>query len=230
MNPQRAGAGRGRDVPWHRNVLLICNGEPPRQATLRRIARSADLVVAADGGANAARRLGIRPEVIVGDLDSILPATRRYFADSEIVRVPRQDNTDLEKALDLLLERRATGVVIAGATGGRIDHTLGNLSVIWNYSNRLTITVVGEGWMAFPVESSARIDARPGTTVSIIPFGVCRGVTLRGLHYPLTNATLRVGNIGVSNVVRRSPFSVSLRSGRLLVVAHDRWPGIRPCR
>jgi thiamine pyrophosphokinase len=65
---------------------------------------------------------------------------------------------------------------------------------------------------------SCRLRARKGTTVSILPEGVCRGVTLRGLQYPLTDASLGIGVVGVSNVVRREMFTVTIKTGRALVV------------
>ncbi|MRR37824.1 hypothetical protein EG829_24885, partial [bacterium] len=64
--------------------------------------------------------------------------------------------------------------------------------------------------------------------VSLVPFGPCGGITLRGLRYPLTNASMKVGEIAVSNVVVRSPFSVTVRRGRLLIIVINR--GNRPRR
>lgn len=234
-----------------KSALLICNGEPPSAAVARRLVSKADLVIAADGGANAARRLGIRPHVIIGDLDSITTATKRFFTGgkglkplhvgsghlrshrppaftafsagkkgrgyTQIIQVKRQDNTDLEKALDYLLSQKFKDVTIIGATGRRIDFTLGNLSVIWNYTASIRLTLVGDDWKAMPVESGKKIVARPGTTVSLIPFGACSGITLKGLCYPLTNATMKVGEIGVSNVVKQSPFSVTVRRGKMML-------------
>ncbi len=209
-------------------ALLLCNGAPPPRTLAGKLASRAGLVVAADGGADIALRCGIRPDLIVGDLDSVSPSTLRFFASAEVKKVSRQDNTDLEKSLDELLARDVDEVDILGLTGKRIDFTLGNLSVLWNYTRNLRLCIHGKGWRAFPVESRIRLKARRGTTVSIIPFGECRGVTLQGLKYPLRQAALHVGQIGVSNVVRSSPFTVSLKRGRLLLIAFDRAVGNRP--
>ena len=199
-------------------VLLLCNGEPPSPALLRRLAGEADMIVAADGGANAALRSGVRPDVIIGDLDSILPETREKFRGVRMVRVTRQDNTDLEKALDFISASGPAAVAVAGATGGRIDFTIGNLSVFWKYTRALGITFVGDGWRAFPALGRRAVNAPRGTTVSLLPFGTCGGITLRGLRYPLPDAEMRPGEIGVSNVVSTSPFSVTVRRGRMLIV------------
>jgi len=203
-------------------VLLLANGEPPPRPFLRRLRHACGMFIAADGGANAALRAGLRPDVIIGDLDSLRPATRRAFRTSLLLRVRRQDNTDLEKALDYVTALGARRVVVAGITGRRIDFTLGNLSVLWKYTAALDIIVAGDGWEAFPAGRRRTVRARKGTTVSLVPFGPCGGITLRGLRYPLTNASMKVGEIGVSNVVVRSPFSVAVRRGRMLIIVFSR--------
>jgi thiamine pyrophosphokinase len=202
-------------------ALLLCNGEPPPRKLAHRLACQSDIIVAADGGANSARALGLTPAVIIGDLDSLTRTTRRAFPGAEIIRLLRQDNTDLEKALDEIHRRGFDRVIVLGATGRRIDFTLGNFSIVWRYQGRLHVLFAGDGWYAVPVGRERRIHAPTGTTVSLIPFGPCSGITLRGLVYPLHNARMAVGDIGVSNVVRRSPFSVSVRRGRMLLVVME---------
>jgi thiamine pyrophosphokinase len=204
-----------------KRALIICNGEPPSRELVRRLARQADLIVAADGGANAAREYGIHPHVIIGDLDSITQTTQRFFSSSTILCVDRQDNTDLEKALDYVASRKIRKAVVIGATGKRIDFTLGNLSVLWAYTAFLDLTFIGDGWMAIPVRSKVTLRARLGTIVSLIPFGSCSGITLKGLQYPLTNASMNVGEIGVSNAVRNSPFTVRVNRGHMLLLVME---------
>jgi thiamine pyrophosphokinase len=200
-------------------ALLICNGEQPTRSIARRLARKSHIIVAADGGANGARAFGITPDLIIGDMDSITPATRRFFRTTTLIRVARQDNTDMEKALDYIASASlAREVMVIGATGRRIDHTLGNLAVLGSYRDRLRVIACGDGWHAFPVKSGEKVPASIGTTVSLIPFGDCQGVTLNGLKYPLRNATIRAAHIAVSNVVRRPPFTVFLRRGKMLAV------------
>jgi thiamine pyrophosphokinase len=205
------------------SILLLCNGEAPSRALVRRLAGRAGMIVAADGGANTARACGIVPDVIIGDLDSLSSATRRQFRQSTVLFVGRQDNTDLEKALDYVAAHGAREVVIAGATGRRIDFTLANFAVAWNYTPALEIRYAGDGWGAIPVVNGAVVRARVGTTVSLIPFGACNGVTLKGLEYPLRNASLRIGEVGVSNVVRSSPFTVRVRRGKVLLVVQGQF-------
>ena len=205
-----------------RRALILCNGEPPSRELTRRWARSCDYVIAADGGAEIARRCGIRLDVILGDLDSLPRATRRHFKSTPVLKIPRQDNSDLEKALDFAVKHQFEQALVLGAAGRRIDFTLANFASIWNYAGRLEVTLIGPGWLATPVIGARQIRAPRGGIVSLIPFGDCAGVTVRGLKYPLRGATLRLSARGVSNVVLRSPFSVRIQRGRLLLILFRR--------
>jgi thiamine pyrophosphokinase len=203
----------------HRNpALLICNGVPPSKRFVAGLARRSSIIVAADGGANLARQLGVTPGVIIGDFDSLTGATRRHFPHAMYINLTRQDNTDLEKALDFLVARGVEQVNIVAATGNRIDFTLGNISVLWAYTGRIGVRLCDDAFTAMPVGRKTTMNARRGTTVSLIPFGPCSGITLRGLQYPLTDATMRTGEIGVSNVVTRPRFSVNVKKGNMLLV------------
>jgi thiamine pyrophosphokinase len=212
-------------------ALVVCNGQAPRRALLRSLAARAAIVVAADGGANVCRTYGVAPDVIIGDLDSVTSETLKDSGGSLLVRVKRQDNTDLEKALDFLAGNGVREAVILGADGRRIDFTLGNLSVLWRYYGRLSLTVAGDGWYAVPVRGRMSLTAPAGTVVSVIPNGRVAGLTLRGFRYPLRDAVMRIGEIGVSNVVRSRPASVTVRSGSLLVIVQRAWtPDASPGR
>lgn len=210
------------------SVFVLANGEPPSRALVRRLRRECGFLIAADGGANTARKYGLTPDVIIGDLDSVLPGTRRAFRESRLLRVRSQNNTDLEKALDYIASHGGRRVVVTGITGRRIDFTLGNLSILWNYTAVLDIVVAGDGWEAFPAGRLRALRVRKGTTVSLIPFGPCHGITLRGLRYGLTNASMSVGEIGVSNVAVRSSVSVAVRRGNMLIILLSK--GGRLCR
>ena len=101
--------------------------------------------------------------------------------------------------------------------------TLANLSVCWHYLPDMDICFVGEDWYAVPVTGTRMFFASPGTTVSLVPFGACSGVTLKGLRFPLVEGAFRTGDVAVSNVVRGRKFSVSARHGRLLVIVLKRF-------
>jgi thiamine pyrophosphokinase len=85
----------------------------------------------------------------------------------------------------------------------------------------LRLTFRGDGWTALPVGTLLTRRAVRGATASLIPFGRCAGITLRGFAYPLKDASMRPGEIGVSNVVVSSPVTVRVRNGNMLLVLFD---------
>ena len=88
-------------------VLLIGNGETQQAAFLQNLAQQADLILAADGGADRALSSGVRPDVIIGDLDSVSPQAKSLVPAEKLIFVNNQNNTDLEKALDYLSAQTA---------------------------------------------------------------------------------------------------------------------------
>ena len=205
------------------HVLLIGNGQTPEADFLQPLAKQADWVLAADGGADRALAAGVTPDRIIGDLDSVSEYAKKCVPPENLIFVANQNNTDLEKALDFLLSRGCTNVTLTGFIGGRLDFTLGNFLSLVPYARQMELTVAGPGWRLYPTVTPRRFDCRPGTRVSIIPLKTCLGVTLNGLKYPLANARLPFGKTGrtLSNQTTGNTFTVSLKSGFLFVYAEE---------
>jgi thiamine pyrophosphokinase len=200
------------------NALIIANGPLPQRATVRRLAASADLIVCADGGASHARALGIRPHVILGDLDSLTGPARTEFARVPLLRIDDQESTDLEKAILYCLRRRVRTAEIAGALGGRIDHATGSLGCFKRFRGKIRLRFYDRYGVLSLVEGSVSVQSSPGSKISLIPLERCTGVTTRNLLYPLTNGVLELGiREGISNEATGSRVSVSLRRGTLLL-------------
>lgn len=192
---------------------------------MRALWRGAGLRVAADGGArNARQRLGLAPQVVVGDLDSLDEQTRAWCEQSaaEMVRHPRAKiETDLELALDLALARGATEVIILGAQGGRFDHMLANVLLLVKAGRaRVHTRIAGDGFDAFIVWEHISLRGSTGDIVSLIPLAAqADGIITQGLQYPLRHETLFLGSPrGVSNVMTAARAEVTLTGGLLLVV------------
>jgi thiamine pyrophosphokinase len=189
--------------------------------------RAADALIAADGGALPLLRLGLPPQLVIGDLDSLDADSQAALLAQgvELRRYPRaKDQTDLELALLYVAGRGAASIDILGALGGRWDHTLANVALLALPELRgRRVRLLADAQELFLVRDTAAIEGRAGDTVSLLPLTPeARGVTTRGLLYPLDDATLRYEQArGVSNVLRKPPGQVTLRDGLLLVVHHD---------
>ena len=201
-----------------RHALIICNGEVLSAQEMRPLLKTEPFIVCADGGANKARKLGIHPDVIIGDLDSISPSTRKFFSRVKTIHVASQYSTDLEKALDYLIAHHYRNAVVVGATGGRPDHSLSNLSIFRKYRKRIRLIFSDSLCDIHLIDRKILFAASPGALVSLLPLGRCDGITTAGLKYPLRNESLELGvREGTSNVVVSSPVAISIKKGNLLL-------------
>ena len=208
------------------STILVANGELGDQAFAREWIGRADHIIAADGGLRHCIDLGLEPDLVVGDLDSVDPEQLDQLerAGAEVRRHPRRkDATDLELALSEAHKRRAREVVVLGAVGSRWDQSMANLLLAtlpeWE---DMRIRFVRGPQQAEVLRPGRRLtfDGSPNDLVSLIALaGDARGITTSGLGYPLNNGTLQFGATrGVSNYIERTPASVELEHGLLLTV------------
>ena len=208
-------------------TIVLSNGEIDELATVRQRVRAwgQALVIAADNGVRFAGPLGLFPNIILGDLDSLDPELRALFDKDSVavIQVPAEkDETDLELALLEAAHRGAEHIVILGAIGGRLDMTLSNVLLL-THPDLLDVRV--EVWAADQTlwiirPPGGEVFGQPGDTLSLIPIGGdASGVTAYNLHYPLENETLAFGPTrGISNVLTADHAHVNLADGLLLAV------------
>ena len=199
-------------------ALIIANSALPPLHIIRKLVRSADLVVCADGGANAARKLHITPNVIVGDMDSISLATKKFFRGVPLLFVDDQNSTDLEKALEFCIQRGLTTINVIGATGERVDHTTGSLGCFKKFGRRAELTLFDPAGEIRVIRKRIRFRAKKGEKLSLIPLERCDGVSTKNLKYMLYNEILELGfREGISNEAIAPDVSVRVRRGTLLL-------------
>jgi thiamine pyrophosphokinase len=213
----------------------MCNGGIPPEKILTESLAGTGLVIGADGGGNILLDLNVVPDVVIGDLDSFLsgqgddnrkPDDRKKDAhvenlNFELIHDPDQETNDLEKALKLALDRGATEVVILGATGLRLDHTLKNLSVLLQFSGRFRDILLRDATCDMRIlPREFTMETRAGQTISLFPLsGRVDGITTEGLRYALNGEFLENGvRDGSSNEATGKQIRIGHRSGDLLLI------------
>ena len=128
------------------HVLIAGNGQPPDRKLFHRVLDTADLLIAADGGALWCLEYGVEPHLVIGDLDSF-PTS--HYPGITVVHDPDQETNDLEKALKAAMERGARSVTLLGATGRRLDQSLKNISVMAQFAPHFETLLMRDdtGWM-----------------------------------------------------------------------------------
>jgi len=199
--------------------LLLIGGEGPERGLLEPILGTITYTIAADSGFDLARKLDLRPDLLVGDLDSLQPSKElRAFPQKRIRRYPREkDETDTEIGLRILWEMGYRRTVVAGGGGGRLDHLLGVLA-LFQREKRPTAWYTSKEQIQV-VEGTQIITDCIGQTVSFFPLGgSATGLSSQGLKWSLDGLEWDCGDVALSNVFSEDPCTVSVKQGRLLMV------------
>ncbi|HEX7735463.1 MAG TPA: thiamine diphosphokinase, partial [Ktedonobacteraceae bacterium] len=207
------------------HVILFAGGTVNAGTAVEQALASGELVIAADSGALRALEHGQVPAFVVGDLDSLSPATLKQL-EAQGTRVlavqEEKDETDTELAIEQALQQGATRITILGALGGdRFEHTFANLLLLTAYEHTHLEIADGNshGWL-LRGPGTTHIAGQPGDLLSIFPLmASAEGVRTEDLYYPLREETLRFGRPrGISNVLLTTHATVSLRQGLLLII------------
>jgi thiamine pyrophosphokinase len=207
-------------------IVIFTNGILTEPDRLRRQLRSDDRIFCANGGTVHALALGLTPQAIVGDLDSLPPdlISQMEAAGVAIYRHPaRKDQTDLELAFQMAIAEKPDAILVATALGGRLDQTLANILLLTRpeYAS-IPITLVDGPQTATVVRpyQVMTLPGQPGDTLSLIPLtSTVQQVNLTGVEWPLHEATLTFGSTwSVSNTLTASQASVQIGEGMVLAV------------
>jgi len=173
-----------------------------------------DIVCAIDGAYNHFVSNNILPDLVTGDFDSIetIPNT------VEVINTPDQNFTDFDKALTILKERGFMNIDIYGGSGKEHDHFLGNISTALAWKTALNIFFYDDFGKYFFIETLFKTSNVFGKNISLIPFPTAKGITTKGLLYPLNDGTLTFGKqIGTRNKAQENDIEISFTSGELLI-------------
>ena len=185
-----------------RTVGIICDGQFPKTEYPRYLIRTADFTICCDGALSKYLRnsKGIfgdekTPDLVIGDLDTLPSSLQKKYSDF-IIRESEQEHNDQTKAVRWAIANLEDidHIYILGATGGRIDHTIGNASLLMEYTRMfdlegkgISIEMVSDNGTAFAVNDTVEIDCGIGRSVSIFSPDNTLNIRSAGLEYPTDN-------------------------------------------
>jgi thiamine pyrophosphokinase len=199
-------------------LLLALDGVLPDAAFVNRLRPRHTLLVAADGAALKLRERGIRPDVVIGDLDSAGAIREVLIAEGmEVIEEPSQELNDFEKVLRWVIGRGERSATVIGIGGGMTDHALNNFSVLARYARSIRLSVWDEESIAYAVHDSIVLNATPGDRISLIPLPRVR-LTATGLAWELDDVVLGFGKReGASNRAAESVVNIRVTEGVVMV-------------
>ena len=202
-------------------TVILADGDFPRTPQPLGILRKAGRIVCCDGAAASLTGLGIIPDHIVGDLDSLPEKFKERFAD-RLVHVRDQDTNDLTKAFNFCCDSGFTNIVILGATGKREDHTLGNLSLLSVYAEKVPgISCVTDYGVFRVISEPGTYPSHTGQQISIISLVSGAVVSSQNLKYPLNKLELNDWWQATLNEASGESFSLDFPSGTRLLVFQE---------
>jgi len=201
--------------------IAITGGEGPIGEALKKLAKQADLIIAADSGLIACEEAGIAPDWIVGDMDSLDDQKRlEKYPPERVIRYPYdKDHSDTELALSLLWEKGCGEVWLAGGGGGRTDHLLAIRSLFERQKAPDRWFAGGEEIFRLTEGQTRLASAAIGGVVSVFPLGAGPWqAESAGLKWPLDGVAWESGGFSLSNVAEKSPFELRSKKGEFMVI------------
>lgn len=198
-------------------ALLFINGDPPKSFPNL---ENYDLIACTDGAFHYLKNMNFpldKLDFISGDFDSHSGSDENVY-EEKFIYTPDQDKTDFHKALEIITEKGFATVDILGGSGGEQDHFLGNLTVAFNFKEKLNIKFYDEFSEYYFVPKNIIIKEVKDKMISLYPFPTVENITTKGLNWPLNNGSLSItSRIGTRNFAVEDEVSIEYEKGDLLV-------------
>lgn len=206
-----------------KTALIVGNGEETDKRIIENI--KYDYLICADGGLEKVSNYGIIPDIIIGDFDSVDGnVLKQYESKIPVKKFPSEkDFTDMELAVELAISKGYKNIILTGASGSRLDHTLGNILLMEKYfKNGVSISIIDNNNEMKIISDNAElfIEYKEGYYISIIPITESiQGLCLEGFKYNLDNVDVKRGStLCISNQIKDNKGKITLRKGRAIVI------------
>jgi thiamine pyrophosphokinase len=204
-----------------KKCIILANGKPPKKSIITFFQKQGYVkLICADGGSNSALKMKLVPDVIIGDLDSISSEAMKEFKSiSKIIRLKRQNDTDVEKCLKYAIKNNFEETLLLGATGNRLDHTFCNLGIVLKFFHQIKILLIAEDSFLKAYTGNVKLKSYPGETISLYGISSEIKITSNGLKYELKNTPLPFGvKESTSNIAKKETFKLKITDGVVFVI------------
>ena len=212
-------------------IVILADGVFPTHPIPLSILMSAKYIICCDGAAEKLLNAGLKPNAIVGDMDSLPEALQREYA-SIIHKDSEQEHNDLTKAIRFAIEQNYASISIVGATGYQEDHTIGNIALLSYYRTLIDATPISDNTSInsdipiflytdtgrfFPITKGISINTPIGSNVSIFSLDTDITIKSKGLRYPLDKVLFDSWWKATLNQTTADPFELIFERGRVIL-------------
>ena len=204
-----------------KKCIILANGKPPKKSIFTSFQKKGfNKLICADGGSNSALKMKLIPDVIIGDLDSIsLEVLKEFKSASKIIRLKRQNDTDVEKCLKYAISHKYDEALLVGVTGNRLDHTFCNLSIVLKFYPQLDISLIAENSFLKAYTENVELKTFPGETISLYGISEKTKIFSQGLQYELQNVSLPFGvRESTSNIAKKVSVKLKITNGVVFII------------
>ncbi len=202
-----------------KKIIIIAGGFVSKRVVEKNIKKS-DFIICADSGVNNLLKTNFKPNLVVGDFDSISNKAVKKFSKTKAIVFPKKkDKTDLELALIEALKLKPKEIIFLGCIGSRFDQSLSAIMLLSKISEKIVSKIVSDKNVFFTVAKSKTFTVQKKSIVSVIPLKKSSGISMKGVLYDVKNISLEIGSSrGISNVAEEKVVKISLKNGLLLVI------------
>jgi len=197
-------------------TVILANGAFPKHKIPLEFLFKAEQIVCCDGATQNLLIAGLKPDYIIGDMDSVSEEIKNRFA-SIILHLAEQETNDLTKAVNFCMENNLTEITILGATGKREDHTLGNLALLTDYAEKANVQILTDDGVFTPLLTTGALESYPGEQISIFSLNPETIFNFHNLLYPVKNRKLTSWWQGTLNEAKSDSFTINFDKGKVLV-------------
>jgi len=197
-------------------TVILANGKFPKTKKTLEILNSANRIICCDGATENLIKYGLKPNLIIGDLDSISQNIKFKYKNL-IHQVKEQNTNDLTKAVNWCVDNNILEFDILGATGKREDHTIANISLLSKYAEHAKARIISDYGIFTAITQTSVFKSYKGQQVSIFAMNPESKITSTGLKYPLKNIKLPNWWNGTLNEAIAEKFSLNFEAGRYIV-------------
>ena len=206
----------------NKKLIIVLNGElsDDLEKYKKRLIDNQNFIIACDGGYNNCKKLNIKPDLILGDFDSL-----QEFEFNNILKFPKdKDKSDFELAIDYGFEKGFKDFEIWGAIGKRLDHTLFNISLLLRIKKEGgNANIYHPPYIVFIIDKEYNFGVRNNGFVSFYPLtSEIKGLTIKGMKYELNEKDIYLGSTEtLSNEFIGKESFVNFKEGIILVILEE---------